>query len=681
MAAVDRSAENPRLLAALQYAKRGWHVLPCRAKGKAPAAKHGVKDATAVPGELVRFWKRDSSANVAIATGAVSGLFVLDVDPRNGGDESLDRLERLHGKLPATVEVETGGGGRHYYFSLPEGVDLSCSVLADGLDLKGKGGYVVAPPSVHPSGRGYRWHVSPDRHELAPVPEWLLSAATKKVPTRSISTERTRTDAADSPLGRLFDERFLLGPPGEDGKRLVVCPWQSAHSDGKLLDSSTVIFPVDHRSRLGGFKCFHSHCDNRAGADAFRELERQRHAGSAETEWLCKLKRNKHGDAETSFGNCCLILDNDPSYGSSLRLNEMNGAVLHGTSETGDHFISQVRLDLEGRYALRAAEPETVRAILYAATKRKFHPVREFLESLKWDGTSRLDRVAAEILHSQAAAPEEAELHSLLLVRWFTGLVRRPLEPGVKFDTTLIIQGAQGTGKSTFFRIISEPWFSDSDMALDKDGMMQMAGAWISEWPELETIMGRNNVSRVKAFITSSSDRFRAPYARTPITIPRSGVIVGSTNLCDFLRDPTGSRRFWVIPAGKVNLPLLREWREELLAEAVHRFRKGETHWLTEAEEARRAELASAFGDTDPWEDAVLRYVRPLPEVRIAELLVNPIGIARDRQGQNDLRRVADILRRAGFEPVQRRTGGEQARVWIPPASGAGGAQPQSRGL
>jgi hypothetical protein len=256
----------------------------------------------------------------------------------------------------------------------------------------------VGPASALEGGGDYRWIHSPDEHELAPVPEWLLAAAKKKSAKSSRhQTEGKQADAADSPLGRLFDERSLLGPRGEGGKRLVVCPWQNEHSGGRLLDSSTVIFPADHRSRLGAFKCLHSHCAHRSGADAFRELERQRQAGSAETEWMCKLKRNKHGDAESSFGNYCCILDNDPIYGSLLRLNEMTGSVLHNAQEASDHFISQVRLDLEERYALKAPEPETVRAVLYAATKRKFHPVREFLEGLEWDGTSRLHRVAAEI--------------------------------------------------------------------------------------------------------------------------------------------------------------------------------------------------------------------------------------------------------------------------------------------
>jgi len=146
MVTLDRSAENPLLLAALQCAKRGWHVLPCLTKGKAPANKHGFKEATAVPGDIIRLWKREPLSNLAIATGIVSGLFVLDVDPRSGGDRSLAELEQQHGELPATVTVETGGGGRHYYFALPDGVDLRCSVAAPGIDLKGSGGYVVAPP-------------------------------------------------------------------------------------------------------------------------------------------------------------------------------------------------------------------------------------------------------------------------------------------------------------------------------------------------------------------------------------------------------------------------------------------------------------------------------------------------------------------------------------------------------
>ena len=153
------SPTNPRLLAALAYAKRGWRVFPCRPKTKEPATTHGFKDATTDKATIIRWWRRMPAANVAIATGAVSGLVVLDVDPRNGGLRSLAELERVHGSLPETPRVSTGGDGEHYYFAAPTDASLKSGVLAEGLDVKADGGYVIAPPSLHPSGRRYRWDV------------------------------------------------------------------------------------------------------------------------------------------------------------------------------------------------------------------------------------------------------------------------------------------------------------------------------------------------------------------------------------------------------------------------------------------------------------------------------------------------------------------------------------------
>jgi hypothetical protein len=121
MAADRNTAGNPRLVAVLGYAKRGWSVLPCRARDKRPATRHGVKDATTDKARIVSAWSGNGEANVAIATGAASGLIVLDVDPRNGGDPGLAELQRVHGPLPETLRVRTGGGGWHFYFTAPPG--------------------------------------------------------------------------------------------------------------------------------------------------------------------------------------------------------------------------------------------------------------------------------------------------------------------------------------------------------------------------------------------------------------------------------------------------------------------------------------------------------------------------------------------------------------------------------
>ncbi len=174
--------------AALDYLRRGWSVIPMRRRDKRPAI-HWQDFQTERPTEHeVREWfGRWPEDNVGIVTGAVSGLVVLDVDPRHGGDDSVRELEREHGPLPRTAEAMTGGGGRHIYFSHPGGSVRNRVGIAPGVDLRGDGGCVVAPPSVHPSGKCYHWVEGrrPVQVPLAPLPHWLLkvlSAADQRAP-------------------------------------------------------------------------------------------------------------------------------------------------------------------------------------------------------------------------------------------------------------------------------------------------------------------------------------------------------------------------------------------------------------------------------------------------------------------------------------------------------------------
>ena len=175
------------------FAQLGWPVLPlytpdaegrcscgspdCRSVGKHPQTKHGVHDATKDPAEVAALCRKFPEANIGVPTGLVSGIIVLDVDPRNGGDASLTELEALHGPLPDTVEARTGGGGRHFYFKAPEH-PVAKRRVAPGLDLQAEGAYVVAPPSRHASGESYRWVLgrSPFDIPLADAPSWLLDA-------------------------------------------------------------------------------------------------------------------------------------------------------------------------------------------------------------------------------------------------------------------------------------------------------------------------------------------------------------------------------------------------------------------------------------------------------------------------------------------------------------------------
>ena len=172
---------NVLLDAALHYARAGMAVFPlhandngacscrkpdCGSPAKHPRTDHGLSDATKDEEQIRTWWTRWPTANVGIATGAVSGVVVLDVDPQHGGDDSMVGMREEHGDLPPTRAVRTGGGGTHFFFAHP-GVEVRNSQgrLGSGLDVRGDGGYVVAPPSNHMSGCAYEWG---DESVLAP---------------------------------------------------------------------------------------------------------------------------------------------------------------------------------------------------------------------------------------------------------------------------------------------------------------------------------------------------------------------------------------------------------------------------------------------------------------------------------------------------------------------------------
>ena len=165
--------------AAHAYVARGWSVIPIEPRGKRPLiAWLEFQRRSADPQEIAAWFARWPDANVGIVTGAVSQLVVIDVDAQHSGLESLAELERENGPLPETVEALTGGGGRHLYFAQTRAGLRNRVGVRPGIDLRGEGGCVVAPPSVHPSGRRYAWVAgrAPDEITLAAIPVWLLDS-------------------------------------------------------------------------------------------------------------------------------------------------------------------------------------------------------------------------------------------------------------------------------------------------------------------------------------------------------------------------------------------------------------------------------------------------------------------------------------------------------------------------
>jgi hypothetical protein len=190
---------SPLSLAAREYAARGWCVFPLKPRSKVPlGGGHGVRDATADSTTVHAWWAEHPQANVGLACGAGSGVVVLDVDG-NAGEASLRELEAQHGALPPTATARTGGGGRHLYFAHPGRSVRNRVRLRPGLDFRGDGGYVVAPPSIHELGTAYAWEAGPT--PLAPAPAWLLKLLDppRLTPRSAVNSAGLKTHEGSTP--------------------------------------------------------------------------------------------------------------------------------------------------------------------------------------------------------------------------------------------------------------------------------------------------------------------------------------------------------------------------------------------------------------------------------------------------------------------------------------------------
>lgn len=322
--------------------------------------------------------------------------------------------------------------------------------------------------------------------------------------------------------------------------------------------------------------------------------------------------------------------------------------------------------------------PETAGAAAQSvAMERQFHPVRDYLQGLKWDGSGRLDGWLA----TYCGAVASPYIHAIG-ARFIISAAARILRDVSKADTILVLEGHQGTGKSTAARTLFDPWFADHLPDLtSKDAFIQLAGKWCIEIAELAAF-GRAEANRIKAFSSSAVDRYRPPYGKRSIDVPRQTVFIGTSNHSEYLRDETGNRRFWPVRCGSIDLDALARDRDQIWAEAVIRYHRGERWWLDTPElTAAAAEQTNERLEVDPWRDLVAEWIaaprsrrdhtgHPVADivsdgdgVTVADVLIHGLGKPVDRLQQADQNRVAKILAGLGRVRHQYRLP-DGRRVW-----------------
>jgi predicted P-loop ATPase len=297
------------------------------------------------------------------------------------------------------------------------------------------------------------------------------------------------------------------------------------------------------------------------------------------------------------------------------------------------------------------------------AREHTFHPVRDYLSALKWDGTDRLDTWLSEYLGTKNNDYTRAVGRC-----WLISGVARIYRPGSKVDYTLVLEGRQGTVKSTALDILAGDGFFLDDFADfdNKDALLKMHGAWIIEMAELSGMQGRNGIDKIKAFLTCRDDVFRAPYDRRPQHHPRGNIFAASVNRDCWLTDETGGRRFWPVKCGTIDLDKLRADRDQLWAEAVQLYKNGDKWWFatTELNDLATEEQRDRY-EKGRWDDRVeeFLYNSTRNQLSIDDVRTGAIGKEVADWSQGDMNSVARCFKHNGWERIRVSVGG--LRKWV----------------
>ncbi len=616
-----------------------------------------------------------------------NGLLVLDIDTKKeNGFKSLDGRE-----LPDTYTVKTPTGGEHRYYSYDPQISVGNRVgFLPGCDIRADGGFVVGPGSPHKNGGTYS--VSKDLPR-APVPQWLLDLARKTTQDQDIPIPISK----DDPLYETYIQRCIIDlqnfPPAVEGDggdtQLFMAAQIPVRKYCLPLDVSLAILEEIYNPR-----CEPPWTDNKTIQRKVQEAALKGARGIGTGDWLNKLVNREPPDTVNLPGGSHEYSFEIGSPASPQRMplctSDIANRLLTDPVWEGvwqyDEFREWTRairppmpLDAETIGFTRAdallvlnwfenngaktGKDSVQDACTMASKHNTFHPVKRYLDSLPPATTSHLDTLASKVLGNDT--PLAQTMVRLTLV----AAVRRILKPGCQVDTVLTLYGGQGVGKSTFCQILFGEFFRSQMPDLSsKDSSAALKGYWGVELAELDRVL-RTESSTVRDFLTRTHDDYRPTYGISEVHKARQCVFIGTTNVSDFLRDPTGNRRYWPLEVGQINTQWLKEHRDEVWAEALKIARTSEPHHFNYEIEAEVEKIREDFKQVDPWTDTVLEALKGRDFLQSIEqqLYVTRLGGEIGRITQNDRRRLADILRGLGCKTKVKRVGGVLKKGWSIP--------------
>jgi predicted P-loop ATPase len=652
---------------ALRYAnEQGWYVFPAP-----PGKKKSYKKAEFSGGakwgmtndldQIECDFKKWPKANVGLPTGTVNGFFVVDADTKEGHDvdgiANLQTLVDANGQLPETRIAGSPTGSEHYYFKCPEGVTIrnGTNVLAPGIDVRGEGGMVIAPPSIKPNVGAYEWVSEAD---IADAPQWLLNLVIEKKPGTELQASPDRT--ADPSFVDSLVELIENDDMGYDnwrnwGLRIFAAGGNFATFD--KLSKKSKKYNADVTREVWGE--ISKRPPNRTGLDAIIKL-------------LPWRERSKGGIPIASMHNARVAITalgiecSHDIFHNKMLFGFRDDAVQYDLGgEMSDNAIIQLRQIISVRFGFDPKEQHTRDAVISLALDHRFNPVCDLLDKAQgeWDGKKRLDRMAVDYFNC-----EDTPLNRACVRKMMIALARRPRHPGCKFDNIVVLESDEGWNKSSALSELAGPDnFSDESIlgARGREVQEQLSTIWIHESADLAG-MRKAEVESVKAFASRATDIARAAYGHFITKQPRHSIEVGTTNGKEYLQSQDGNRRFWPLKLQKrIDLDKLRRDRMQLLGEAAQYESDGEGLTLDETLWPASGEAQEQRRTKDPWDDlldemtyagittlnsAVIHLVDGQERVATSDLMENVLQIHPSQQTTGYAMRLKNAMKRLGWQ-------------------------------
>lgn len=632
----------------------------CRAAGKHPVGANWTAKA---PRDLdtIREVFRSHRGNIGIYLD--SRYVLIDAD----GQEGLDTLSTF-GQLPYTFAQQSGSGeGGHLVFRLA--ADQSAERITDrrfapGVDVKVRGQFVAAP-SKHKSGGVYEivaWAepaVLPAELYARVVKPAAAGQAARPLVARTPGAYETvrayvaKMDPAVSGQGghnqayKVACKIVAQGLTEEEEKALFTeysdrCdpPWSEAEIDHKLRDA------------------------RRNSTSAVLRLVDTQSEDPPSDVWQSDLKYDPRNGALFRLpSNVVLILQNDPRWAGKIRKDVFVENYRLTDPPWSDHYKAStstqywtdsdtIRLQawLFDSFGVNMATKDLEAAVNLVAEASAYNSAKDWFDGLTWDGVERV----GSWLHKYLGV-QESEYASRVGTWWLISAVARACQPGCKVDHMLILHGEQGKGKSSAAGILAGPqWFSDTPLTIgDKDAYLSMDGKLIVEMAELEAL-NRAESTAIKSFVSSRTDRYRPPYARRAVDVPRRCVFVGTTNHDEILKDDTGDRRFWPVSCGDIDRAGLARDREQLWAEATALYKAGQPWHPVTTEDKRLCEQAqSEYKTVDPWQSVIAAGydLNTTDRTTVENVLTEVLSLPKTQWNQGVKNRVAKCLVQLGWRP------------------------------